>query len=202
MSDLKNKVLEKIKKGEVKRKPAFYFIGKNYFFWTMFFVSIFVGSASFAVFIRYFLIESGPWYEIFEKYGVKYPMEFLPFLWLFVLILFVLSAWLNFKHTKKAYKKHNYLVVILSILVSVFLGTIMFLNGFGRIADDALQKHIPIYRQYKEQKMQEKIEILKSLGIDPDEFIKHRKFRRCTNAKCRWERIKNEIFPKTLRSNK
>ncbi len=202
MSNLKNKVLEKIKKGEVKRKPVLYFIGKNYFFWTMFFVSIFVGSASFAVFIRYFLIESGPWYEIFEKYGVKYPMEFLPFLWLFVLILFVLSAWLNFKHTKGAYKKHNYLIVVTSIAVSIFLGVVMFLNGFGRVADSTLQKYVPIYRQYKEQKIQEKIEILKSLGIDPDEFIKHRKFKRCTDVKCRWEKIKNEIFFKDSRSNK
>ena len=185
MNDLKTNVLKKIKNGEVKRKPVFYFIAKDYFFWMMFIISIIVGAIGFSSILVHFMIEAGPWYKLihYGHHAFYYIAKSFPLLWLFVVILFIVSGWFNYKHTKKAYKMKNVLIVIVSILISLLLGTLLFFSGVGRKFDKRIQHYLPRYRKYSEERRKEREEFLKSLGLDPEEFMRHRrmKFLKCKN---------------------
>ncbi len=186
MNNLKEKVLNKIKKGEVKKRPLIYFMSKNYFFWFMFILSIVLGAVAFSSFIIHFIIEPGPWHKlVLKKGGFYYVFKALPLLWLVIILVFTLAAWLNFKHTERAYRQHNFLIVLVSIVMSMLLGLLLFFSGIGRNLDLRMRKLLPGYEKYHKERMESRRKFLESIGIDPEEFMKHRRLKNCERFQCK-----------------
>jgi hypothetical protein len=142
---LSNKVLQKIKKENLKPKPKWEFLLKNYVFWGAFGLSILIGGLASSVAI--FRITTADW-DIARRLG-QHPISFgfrtMPYFWLIILAAFALLAYYNFKHTKEGFKFRLPLTITASILGSIVLGFAFFGAGIAKNMDKQALKHIPLY---------------------------------------------------------
>jgi hypothetical protein len=99
-NDFQKRILEKIKKEEIKPIPRWFFVLKNSFFLSLFGISIFIGSLAFSIL---FYIFSDNTKYILEKYNFE-KLKFAIFFWLIILILFLYLAIKNYKKTENSYK--------------------------------------------------------------------------------------------------
>lgn len=147
MHDISEKIIDKIKKENLKPAPKWHFLLKNYVIWILFVLSILIGSLTFSV-ILFFITSSGiDAYLFLNKNPLGGFILALPRFWLAFLLVFLAVAYYNYKHTKGGYKYNSYLIIILSVIISFILGYFLFFFGLGKKTDDILNNNIPIYRQ-------------------------------------------------------
>ena len=134
-------------------------------------MSVVVGSLAFAVIILMlrtnFLLKSG-WF-------------YIPYFWLTVLALFIALAYYNFKHTKSGYRLNPYLLIVISIGISMIAGTLIFVAGWSDKIEKKAFDHFPIYKQMMEKRMrlwaspEQGVIMGKVIQISPDNFMLMRK---------------------------
>jgi len=145
MKNISNEVLKKIKDNNIKPKPRWYFITKNYFIWSVFGISIILGSFAFSMVL--FIIKQLDW-DIYHYVGdsfLKTVFISLPYLWLIFLILFIGVAYYNFTHTKRGYRFKFISIFLISLIISTTLGTGLYFNGFSEKLENIFLKKIPYY---------------------------------------------------------
>ncbi|MDD5551832.1 MAG: hypothetical protein PHI88_01580 [Candidatus Pacebacteria bacterium] len=147
MEKISKKTLERIKKEKITPVPRWRFLLKNYVTWLFFGLSIIIGSISFAVLL--FMILSNDWdiYKYFQKSFFEYLIGSLPYLWIIFLAVFLFLADYNLKNTKGGYRHKTYLVLILSIIISIILGSFLYSFGFGERINDVFADNFPYYRK-------------------------------------------------------
>jgi hypothetical protein len=148
MVELKSKVLEKIKEDKIEPKPRWQILMKNYIIWMVFCFAVIVGAISFCVILDVF--SDNDW-DIY-KYATESPLQrailSLPFLWFGFLIIFLVLAFYYYKQTKSGYKFSALRILGLSIIASIFLGTIFhFFFGMGENVEMIVADHIPFYEK-------------------------------------------------------
>jgi len=160
MKNISNKVLKKIKNNNIKPKPRWYFITKNYFIWSIFGISIILGSFAFSMVL--FIIKQLDW-DIYHYIGesfLKTVFVSLPYLWLIFLIIFTGVAYYNFIHTKRGYRFKFVSILLISLVISITLGTGIYFNGFSERLENVFSEKIPYYNRLvyscEEQWMQPK----------------------------------------------
>ena len=146
MVELKSKVLEKIKEDKIEPKPRWQISLKNYVIWSAFGSAVIIGAVSFCVILDVLL--DNDW-DIF-KYASDSPLQraifSLPFLWFGFLIFFWVIAFYYYKQTRSGYKFSALRILGLSIIASIFLGTIFhFFFGMGESVEVMLAERIPVY---------------------------------------------------------
>lgn len=145
-----DKIINKIEKDKLLPKPKWSFLLKNYIIWFFGILSVLLGAISFSLIIYLFKASNG---LISGNFGGSFWEIFLaiiPIFWLIFLALFTFVAYLNIKHTKKAYKYSPVLIFLSSIIVSVALGSTFFMFGASQKFDDLLGKNIHpfLYRNF------------------------------------------------------
>ncbi|MDD5032263.1 MAG: DUF4149 domain-containing protein [Patescibacteria group bacterium] len=144
-SDLVKEVLEKIKEKHIKPKPKWEFILEEYIIWIFAGASFLVGSLAVAVIIH--MVRNNDW-DLHDRVSgnlVSFIFATLPYFWLLILSAFIALAYYNFKHTKSGYRFSLRLLVISSILASVFLGVFFYSVGFGWTIDRMFSVRLPFY---------------------------------------------------------
>jgi len=147
MKNISNDVLKKIKDNNIKPKPRWYFITKNYFVWLIFGISIILGSFAFSMVL--FIIKQLDW-DIYHYIGesfLKTVFISLPYLWLIFLILFIGVAYYNFIHTKRGYRFKFISILLISLIISVTLGAILYSNGLSENLGNIFFEKIPYYNR-------------------------------------------------------
>ena len=147
MNNISNQVLKQIKENKIKPKPRWYFLTKNYFIWSMFGISIILGSLAFSIVL--FIIKQLDW-DIYHYIGdsfLKTVFISLPYLWLIFLILFIGVAYYNFIHTKRGYRFKFISIILISLIISVTLGTILYSNGLSENLENMFSEKIPYYNR-------------------------------------------------------
>ena len=147
MKNISNEVLKKIKDNNIKPKPRWYFITKNYFIWLIFGISIILGSFAFGMVL--FITKQLDW-DIYHYLGesfLKTVFISLPYLWLIFLILFIGVAYYNFIHTKRGYRFKIITILLISLIISVTLGTGLYFNGFSERLENVFSEKIPYYNR-------------------------------------------------------
>jgi len=147
MKNISNEVLKKIKDNNIKPKPLWYFITKNYFIWSVFGISIILGSFAFSMVL--FIIKQLDW-DIYHYMGGSFLSTVfvsLPYLWLIFLILFTGIAYYNFIHTKRGYRFKFMSVLLMSLIISIILGTGLYFNGFSERLENIFSEKIPYYNR-------------------------------------------------------
>jgi len=147
MKNISNEVLKKIIDNNIKPKPRWYFITKNYFIWLVFGISIILGSFAFSMIL--FIIKQLDW-DIYHYIGesfLKTVFVSLPYLWLIFLILFIGVAYYNFIHTKRGYRFKFISILLVSLIISITLGTGLYFNGFSEKLENVFLKKIPYYNR-------------------------------------------------------
>jgi len=130
MSDLIDKTLEEIKKESIKPEPKWHFVCRDCFFASSLIVAILSGSIIFSTIC--FLILSHDWEA--ERYmGTNYVWHtfiFIPYFWVFFLVLFLLMGFLVFRNIKKGYRIRRRYILGAGIFIFFFFGATLFLTGF------------------------------------------------------------------------
>lgn len=172
MKNISNEVLKKIKDSNIKPKPRWYFLTKNYFIWSIFGISIILGSFAFSMVL--FIIKQLDW-DIYQYIGdsfLKTVFISLPYLWLIFLILFTGVAYYNFIHTKRGYRFKFISILLISLTVSIILGTGLYFNGFSERLENVFSEKTPYYNRlvytYKKQWMQPKRGLLAGTIIETE----------------------------------
>jgi len=179
MKNISGEVFKKIKDNNIKPKSRWYFVTKNYFIWSIFVISIILGSFAFSMVI--FIIKQLDW-DIYHYIGdsfLKTVFISLPYLWLIFLILFIGVAYYNFIHTKRGYRFKFISILLISLIISITLGTGLYFNGFSERLENIFSGKIPYYNRLvyscQEQWMQPERGLLAGtiieMGLPENSFI-------------------------------
>jgi hypothetical protein len=135
-------LLQQIEEKNIKPKPRWQFLLKNYVVWTAGGLSLFFGAISLSLIFYMFNLDS---YErlvggIWEKILIIAPI-----FWIICSAIFVFIIFYNFKHTKKGYRYSLGMVLPAIILASAVLGGIFYALGVGKAVDKILGNGAPFY---------------------------------------------------------
>lgn len=142
---LEKELLEKIE--NIKPRSKSYFVIKNIIYWALFGAFIIIGAIATSVII--FAIKYNDWdiYKYANDSLLSFVFLTIPYIWIFVLFIFIALAYYNLKHTKKAYKQRFCVVILISVLTSIILGFIMYNIGFAKTIQTSLVKNVPSYNK-------------------------------------------------------
>jgi len=191
MENLKEKIIEKIEKGEVKKKPFWYFLTKKYFVWTSFVLAIFLGAVAFSLFLLNYFDDFGPWYRLRNSSEIIFSKIFL--IWILVFLVFVALTIFNFKQTKKAFRFEIWKIVLLSLAGIVFLGFGIYKINCAQKIDNFLAHKSQKYLNLKNERKKEIEKILAKNGISPSEFFKNSQI---ISLEKKWKKIDEERVQK------
>jgi hypothetical protein len=140
-------IFDKIKEKKIEPRSKWRFLLKDYLIWVFFGLAILIGSMAFSVII--FLLTDNDWdvYKYLDKSFTSYVILSFPYLWIIILASFSFLAYFNYRHTKVGYKINPIAIVLVSVLISIFLGSILFKSGFGQAIDYTFSKNIPYYEK-------------------------------------------------------
>jgi len=139
------KLIEKIKHEGMAPKPRWHFLLKEILIWLFGFLALLVGAASVAVMIYFSRNSDLMMYAQFGHSFLGYLLLSLPYFWLIFLALFLWLLFYNIKHSKRGYHYSVYLIALVAILASIFLGIIFSAVGVGEEIDDVLGRQAPLY---------------------------------------------------------
>lgn len=145
MTTTSEKILKDIKEKHICPCPRWRFMLKNWAFWLMFAVALFVGALSFAVILDVLINHDWDIYLRLHKTFWQFILLSMPYLWIVCLIFFAWIAYYDFVHIKGWYHHSVYAVVSGSILASLLLGILLFYSGVGKKIDQALDDKMPFY---------------------------------------------------------
>ena len=142
-NSLEKRILEKIKKDDIKPRSKLYFVLKNSLSISSFLVSIILGSISFSVLFYIFSNNKSLITNSYNIYQLKNAILF----WLFLLVFFTFISIWNNKNLKNSYKHHPVVLVLFNILISFTLGLVLFFSGVGKQTDKISSQHLDFYQK-------------------------------------------------------
>jgi hypothetical protein len=148
--DLGQKVLDTIKDKHIKPKSHWEFLIKDSAVWILFGLSIFVGSLASSVII--FLLRHDPSSTALAIHPLKDLMLKIPYFWIIILLMFLLVSFYNAKHTKHGYRYNSYLIILISILLSLIAGIGIYMTRGAEKIENSFYHKVPGYRQITDQR--------------------------------------------------
>lgn len=149
-SELNKKIIEKIRGQHLAPKPKIFFVLKNVFFWSLFLLSILLGTISFATILYNFSGNQEILQNLFLKNNLSLEtINFFPIFWIVILILFLLLSIKNYKKTERFYKYNINFIFLIVIILSFGIGSIMFSLGVGEKTEKLSQEYLPFYGRYQ-----------------------------------------------------
>lgn len=139
------KILEKIKSDHIKPKARWQFLLKNYLTWTTSLVALIISAASFSAMIYLLKFSDLALKNEIKKSSVEILLLTLPYFWIIFLIIFIFLIYYNIKQTKSGYRYPIWLLSLIALFSSIFLGSIFSVLGWGAKLDEALSKNAPFY---------------------------------------------------------
>lgn len=145
--DLSQKILQTIEDKQMKPKPKWHFLLKNWVFWILGIGAVFIGALSFAVIV--FIVKNNDWdfYAYTHIHLVKFIFLTLPYLWVLIVVGLIALAQYQIKHTTHGYRYP--LKYLLGVIMgcSVLFGLGFYQFGFGQTIDEKFVRQIPLYRE-------------------------------------------------------
>lgn len=146
MENITDKIMEAIK--DEKPKSKWKFTVHEWLMWSSVVLSVVVGSLAVSVIL--YMVFNNNWALGREISGsfIKFLFLTLPYLWILILVLLVLAAYYNLRHTKHGYKYQLLTLVMGTLLVSIVLGLVFYISGFGQIIDRNFSERLSIYERF------------------------------------------------------
>lgn len=152
MTDISKNTLEKIKKKKVRPIPKHYFLLKRSMLWSLFGLSILLGSIASGITI--FLLTHFEW-DLYHHLGhslIGFVLLVFPYFWLIFLLGFSIFAYVFFRRTDRGYRHKTFWIVLQSIIFSIIGGTILTTTGLPERLETSFQENIPFYRGLEDHK--------------------------------------------------
>lgn len=155
MTKFSEEILGKIKQEHIAPVPRWHFLMKGYFFWTLFALSILLGSLSFSVIVH--IARFGDLDMFGHLHGdlATSTVMMLPYFWLLSVSVFAAVAYVNWKSTKLGYRYKRRYIVTGSVFISLFFGSIFNAIGMGKVVDNMMTVNMPFYDKSKHEARKE-----------------------------------------------
>ncbi len=153
---LSETIIGKIKKEKICPKSKCLFILKHLFFWLLFILSTIFGGIVFGVFMFVFLDADISILKDMSDFFIGILLVLLPLLWLLILGGLIIIAIYGAKHTKKGYKFPPFHIGLLSFIISIVLGGLIFIYGGGEAIEETMENNLSSYKSVKD-KIREKV---------------------------------------------
>ena len=146
------KIIEKIRKENIKPIPKWNFALGNILTWLAFVIFIFIGAAAFSVVL--FSIQQTDFNMVthLSHSKLEFFLVMLPFLWIIALLVFLIAAILTFQRSKKGYKFGWSRLFGLSTAASILLGTLFFFGGGAHWLDNTFAQQVSSYESIEARK--------------------------------------------------
>ncbi|MFW0871318.1 MAG: hypothetical protein ACKKL4_02595 [Patescibacteria group bacterium] len=154
MTNLKNQILTKIKAGEIKQTSRWYFITRDCVFYTLTAITTILGAFAVSSILFQTLREHAPRINHMPHnyYYYKSFIDTMPWFWVGALVLLSFVAWLNYKNTRRAYRHHNLLIIILVLVISFAGGIALFKVGVAKPLEMKFRDSLPLYKMDVERR--------------------------------------------------
>ena len=152
MTDISKNTLDKIKKQNVRPIPKYYFLFKRSILWSLFGLSILLGSIASGIVI--FLLTHFEW-DVYHHLGhslIGFILLAFPYFWLIFLLGFSIFAYLFFRRTEHGYRYKTVWIVLLSIIFSIAGGALLYVTELPERLENAFQENLPFYRGLENHK--------------------------------------------------
>lgn len=148
-----NKIIDRIKKENIKPIPKWVFISKNILIWLAFLFAIIIGALAFSVIL--FSIQQTDFDLIahMSHSGVEYILGLLPFFWIIILVVFIVISIFSVYHSKKGYKLAWSRLVAANVALSILLGSLFFIAGGARKLEKTFAIHVSLYESIEKKKL-------------------------------------------------
>jgi len=143
INKLAEKIIGQIKKEGIKPTSRWKFIVQDSFFWLAFTLSVIVGAMVVSIILNTLL--NNDWDLYMELSGdlTQFIVITLPYFWLVLLGGLMVVAYLNIKHTKKAYRFNLRIIIGGVVLSSCLLGLTFYNLGLASSLDRGLIQKLP-----------------------------------------------------------
>ena len=152
MKDLSKNILQKIREDKISPFSKRRFLFRRSIIWTVFFLSILLGSVSSAVAL--FQLRYAEWdlYQHISHSLVEFILLVIPFFWLIFLLGFTVFAYYYFRRTEQGYRYGTIRIILSSIALSIIGGGFLYTTGLPERLETVFQDNVPFYRQWQERK--------------------------------------------------
>lgn len=153
--NLKSKVLDRLKKEEVKVKPKWQFTLKNAAYWTFLVLATLLGSVAMSLVIFKLLNNDWDVYELAGRSLPNFVLLTLPYFWIIIFVLLSALSYFNFRHTKGGYKQPVAIIILSSLLISMVVGFGIYLFNGPQYLDQQAINRFEFYRDIEFQPREE-----------------------------------------------
>ncbi len=147
MTNLSNKILDKIETNNIHPNRKVSVIAKRIGIWTLAITALIIGSLGAAVII--FVLANQDWdiYTRFSDNRALFALLILPYFWFILLGASIILGYYFFRHTKKGYRYSIIIVAIVYIVITFGLGTIFYNLGIGNNIEEVFAHNIDNYNR-------------------------------------------------------
>ncbi|MCK5510431.1 hypothetical protein KAI65_02720 [Candidatus Parcubacteria bacterium] len=147
-NNIGKKILDIIEEKKIIPRPKWQFLLKAVLTWISGIISLIIGALAFSVII--YMLKNNDWdaYMYINDSLLQFILLTLPYFWILFLIMFIFIFHYNFRHTKKGYKYRLYVVAVLSIFLSMLIGSVLYASGVGKSIDFVLSDRLPAYTKF------------------------------------------------------
>lgn len=145
MNDISKDTLRKIKEQGIVPRTKGYFLLKRSTVWGLFVLSVILGSIAASAAI--FQINNTEW-ELFRHYRhsiLEFILLFIPYFWIMFLIGFSIVAYYYFRRTQSGHRYRTVTAVVLSVLLSVIGGAVIYAAGLSERLESVFEEKLPFY---------------------------------------------------------
>lgn len=146
--DFAARVVGAIQEREIAPRPRWTFIARNALLGLLLVLSVFFGAMTVAT--SEFLLIDRDWdlaLELSQRNTIA-TIESLPYLWLAALILLVLLTYQLVTRTKRGYRFAPVTVLGGSVLMSLAIGSALYVAGLGTRTHELVRREIPVYDRF------------------------------------------------------
>lgn len=129
-------VINKIEQEKVTPIARWHFTLRNSGFWSLWAVSILIGSCATAASIFTFLHSGWQYREVTHDSFLRFFFDVMPLFWLVSLMVMIVFGYYNIRHTQRGYRFSFFLVVLASVVASFIGGTLLYTLGVAGAIDD------------------------------------------------------------------
>lgn len=131
MRDPSDEIMDELAARDVHPVPRWHFLMRRSVFWSLATASVLVGATALSIAYYIFLDSDGIPTRVLLHSPLEDIVEGTPILWLIMFGLFVASAYLSVRHTKRGYRYGTAKAVALLLLVTVALGAVLSIADCG-----------------------------------------------------------------------
>ncbi|EKD23567.1 MAG: hypothetical protein ACD_81C00218G0011 [uncultured bacterium] len=154
MKDYSKDILQTLQNKQIEPLPRWVFLARQIAIISAFVLSVVIGGISVSVILSSLSeVADFGMGRIMRMHPGPFLFTYLPYIWVVVMGLFSISAYMEMRHTKGGYRYQSITIVGASILASLLLGVAFHTVGMGRFVDRRVSEAIPQYRGLDARKM-------------------------------------------------